>query len=395
MAVELSYVVITPHSIVKSRTGGIIARILSRTDLELVSAQIFAPDESFVNEYMESLKNPALYAISSEQSELFQDYVRENFMPSEGRKHRAMLLLFQGEDAISKIFKICGPMSETGFTDHEKTAGETVRDTYADLIWADKEKRIVKYFEPAVVFARSVESIKYTLNMFSKFLRNQENIVENITYENPEIIERTLVIIKPDNWNYASSRPGSIIDMFSRTGLRIIGCKMFRMSVSQALEFYEPVKDVLVEKHSANFGEKACKILEKEFSMTLSDISKQYLTDGFGKNYANEQFEKIIEFMSGIRPDQCPKEYITEPGKVKSMVLIYEGEHAVQKIRKVLGPTDPTKAPGGTIRKEFGHSVMINSAHASDSVENAKREMNIVRINENTLTLHIDEYLKQ
>ncbi|MGL4986237.1 MAG: nucleoside-diphosphate kinase, partial [Treponemataceae bacterium] len=52
----------------------------------------------------------------------------------------------------------------------------------------------------------------------------------------------------------------------------------------------------------------------------------------------------------------------------------------------------PTKAPSGTIRKEFGHNVMINSAHASDSPENAKREMNIVEIDQNPLSSIIDSF---
>ena len=76
------------------------------------------------------------------------------------------------------------------------------------------------------------------------------------------------------------------------------------------------------------------------------------------------------------------------------MVLIYEGENAVSKIRDVLGPTDPTKAPGGTIRREFGSNIMVNTAHASDSPENAKREMGIVRITENNCCKIINSYLK-
>ena len=75
------------------------------------------------------------------------------------------------------------------------------------------------------------------------------------------------------------------------------------------------------------------------------------------------------------------------------MILIYEGEDAVQKIRSVLGPTDPLKAPGGTVRREFGSNVMVNTAHASDSRESYEREKNIVRIEENSLTSVINEYL--
>jgi nucleoside diphosphate kinase len=62
----------------------------------------------------------------------------------------------------------------------------------------------------------------------------------------------------------------------------------------------------------------------------------------------------------------------------------------VRKIREVLGPTDPSKAPPGTIRREFGQTIMVNAAHASDSADNAEREMGIVQIKENNLKPLID-----
>jgi nucleoside diphosphate kinase len=75
------------------------------------------------------------------------------------------------------------------------------------------------------------------------------------------------------------------------------------------------------------------------------------------------------------------------------MVLVYEGEKAVDKIREVLGPTDPTKAPAGTVRREFGSNVMVNTAHASDSPENAKREMGIIKIDSNGVHKIINSFL--
>jgi nucleoside diphosphate kinase len=51
----------------------------------------------------------------------------------------------------------------------------------------------------------------------------------------------------------------------------------------------------------------------------------------------------------------------------------------------VLGPTDPAKAPSGTIRKEFGTSIMINAAHASDAPENAAREIGLLQVADNSL----------
>ena len=64
----------------------------------------------------------------------------------------------------------------------------------------------------------------------------------------------------------------------------------------------------------------------------------------------------------------------------------------MSKIRDVLGPTDPAKAPPGSIRKEFGQTIMINAAHASDSVENANREMGIVRPEENNFKALIENF---
>ncbi|MGL4985514.1 MAG: nucleoside-diphosphate kinase, partial [Treponemataceae bacterium] len=361
---ELSYILITPHSITKSRTGGILSRIISQTSLDLVAAQIVTFDKEFITSYTDSLRNHIDYDLTADNAKLIVDYIFQNFISTNGQGHRVMLLLLKGENAVSKLYNTCGSLfidentEEESHLDEEIQKGETIRDTYADLVWADKSKKIIKYFEPAVLVVKNPQMVKIHLQMFSKYLQKVSNIVPSIRYKNPEKIQKTLVIIKPDNWTYASARPGSIIDMFSRTGLRIVGCKIFRMSVSQALEFYKPVKDTLVEKLSPVFSEKARCLLENEFNFTLDEETKKLLLTTFGKKCAIDQFEKIIEFMSGTKPSQCSAESLHEQGKVKCMILIYEGENAVEKIRETLGPTDPTKAPSGTIRKEFGHNVM-------------------------------------
>ena len=181
--------------------------------------------------------------------------------------------------------------------------------------------------------------------------------------------------------------------MFARTGLRIIACKLVQMSVAQALQFYGPVETILKKKLSPVAGRQARSVLENHFGFSLSDELEECLTENFGVEYAKDQFHRIVEFMSGLRPDACDGSEINAPGRVKSMVLVYEGENAIERIRSVLGPTDPTAAPGGTVRKEFGSDVMVNTAHASDSQENAKREMGIVDIEANDLADRIFEYL--
>jgi len=58
------------------------------------------------------------------------------------------------------------------------------------------------------------------------------------------------------------------------------------------------------------------------------------------------------------------------------IVMILEGENAVSKNRQLMGATDPLKAEEGTLRKMYGISIDKNSVHGSDSIENAKIEIN-------------------
>jgi nucleoside diphosphate kinase len=382
---------VTPYTIAKSRTGGVIARLLSRLDLELVGAQMTAPDGALAAEYAALLRKQGRPG-NPKGSELLADYVERSFSPSGGRRHRALLLLFRGRDPCRKLSDICGALfaQNQGI---ESVTGETIRDTYADLITAPEDPQRVTYFEPAVLTPRNQEAADENLALFARFLKGEDNIIRNVTYPDPSRIEQTLVIIKPDNWVYASSKPGTIIDMFSRTGLRIVGIKVHRFSLAEALEFYGPVETALKEKLAPAFGKKAKELMEKEFGIPLSKTTEQVLTENFGVEYAKDQFRQIIEFMSGRRPETCPVEEIRNPGSVKCMILIYEGEKAVEKIRTVLGPTDPLKAPEGTVRREFGSNVMVNTAHASDSPANAEREKTIVRINENSVGEIIQAYL--
>jgi nucleoside diphosphate kinase len=391
MEQAISYVLVTPYTIAKSRTGGVIARLLSRVDLELVGAQMIAPDEELAKDYAAQIRkqgNPQ-YA---EAIELLARYVEKFFAPSGGRKHRSLLLLFRGEDPCHKLADICGPLYPEHVSE-ESITGETIRDTYADLIMDIEDPKKVTYFEPAVLTPRTQAIADENLEHFARFLKGQENLILNMRYPDPLKIEKTLVIIKPDNWQYASSRPGTIIDMFSRTGLRIIGIKVHRFSLAEALEFYGPVQQTLKEKLAPVFGKKAKEVLEKEFNIPLSGYVEESLTSSFGNEWAEDQFRQIVQFMSGTRPEHCLVEESHNPGSVKCMILVYEGENAVKKIRDVLGPTDPLKAPGGTVRREFGSNVMVNTAHASDSQESYNREKDIVKVHKNSLGDIIETYL--
>lgn len=127
-------------------------------------------------------------------------------------------------------------------------------------------------------------------------------------------LERTFSIIKPD----ATRRnlTGAINAKLEEAGLRIVAQKRIHMSKEQAEGFYA------VHKERPFFGE-------------------------------------LTEFM-------C-----SEP----VVVQVLEGDNAVAKNREVMGATNPEEADAGTIRKEYALSIGENSVHGSDSLENAKIEI--------------------
>ena len=391
MQQSLSYVLFTPYTVAKSRTGGVLSRLLSRVSLELVGAQMIAMDSQVTDEYAQIIRSREKEE-NTNISELLHTYIERNLGPSFGSAHRSLLLLFRGENPTEQLSQVVGSF-QSDVASVETVTGESIRDTYADLIYLDETRTEVRYFEPAVITAQSQAEADQTLALFSRWIDGQPNIITNRPADYYKDVERTLVIIKPDNWKYASSRPGMIIDMFSRSGLRIIGIKVLKMSVAQALQFYGPTKDGLKARLAPIYGMQARELLEGEFNVHLPAKLEETLTESFGDMYSEEQFERIVEFMAGIKPSDLDESDYDKPGLVKSMVLIYEGKNAVQKIRTILGATDPNKAAAGTIRREFGSNIRVNAAHASDSSASAEREMAVLDVNENTTLALLTDYL--
>ena len=127
-------------------------------------------------------------------------------------------------------------------------------------------------------------------------------------------IERTFSIIKPDA--VGKNLIGQITQRFEENNLKIVASKMVHLTKEKAEGFYSIHKD-------------------KPF------------------------FPKLVEFMTS--------------GPV--MVQVLEGENAISANRKLMGATDPKKAEENTIRKLFGISIDKNSVHGSDSLDNAKKEI--------------------
>jgi nucleoside-diphosphate kinase len=168
------------------------------------------------------------------------------------------------------------------------------------------------------------------------------------------IIEQTLVLIKPDG--VQRNIIGKIISRFEDTGLKIAGIKMV-----------QPTAD-LAGKHY---------ILDEEWAKKLFNRTKEtYEKEGKKVEYNNH-----IDMGKAIQERNIS--YLQE-GPVVALVI--EGPHAIELIRKMVGHTEPRQALPGTIRGDFssvesyavsdGKKRSIrNLIHASDTVDNAKREI--------------------
>ena len=127
--------------------------------------------------------------------------------------------------------------------------------------------------------------------------------------------ERTLSIIKPDA--VAKNIIGKIYTCFENAGLKIVAAKMMCLTQDQAESFYSIHK-------------------------------------------ARPFFKDLVSFM------------ISGP----VMIQVLEGENAVLKHRDIMGATNPKEAAPGTIRALYADSIDANAVHGSDSLENAKTEIN-------------------
>ena len=116
-------------------------------------------------------------------------------------------------------------------------------------------------------------------------------------------------------------------------------------AVERSLE--NKIKSLFIENNLKILKSKKIKILKEE----ASEFYKVHQTKPF--------YEALCNYLSS--------------GPI--IVMILEGENAVSKNRKLMGATDPLKAEEGTLRKMYGISIDKNSVHGSDSVENAKIEI--------------------
>lgn len=391
MAKELTYALITPYSLLKSKTGGIISRLLSLSDLELVGARMYTPSDEFVDKYCEIIEEQDIKPLWKKALiEYVNDKLRKN--NRFGISNRTMFLLFEGEDAINILHNnVIGSISE-----HLK--GDTIRGTYGDCIMINGKN--VEYFEPAVLTSTDSATNIKQLDLFAKYALSDGGVLENIIdFGENKKPETSLVILKP--FEKQDPRPGNIVDMFSRTGFFMVGMKLIKMSIEQAEEFYKPVKEMFIEKFDDKFRPslivKLKNALSKEsFPFDLNDDIIKKLVDQLKEPFITGEFNKIVRYMTGHGPSAFIDTEKTKEGKrTICLALLYQGINTISTIREVLGATDPKKADRSSIRRFYGLDILRNAVHASDSIENAERERRIIGLWKEEKTCDIKEVIEE
>jgi nucleoside diphosphate kinase len=363
---ELAYVLITPYCLHKSRTGGIIARLLSSIDLDITAVKMYAPSDRMVDEYLRTIQRDSYSKIAKG---LFSDYIDKNLRVTNPAKisNRCVLLLFEGSKAVESIRRAVGTISNT-------PRGDTLRGTYGDYVM---HGNTVAYFEPAVIVAMNRDTARAQLKIFKKYAGGDGGVLmESIrAFTGQQEGETSLVMLKPDTLQRKSTAPGNIIDMFSRTGLFIIGARLVRFSIAQAEEFYAPLKALLEERLDKPLQDLVSRVFGPALPFPLEAEDLGAIVDRLRRGNARHEFYRIVEYITGLDPTKADH---NRPGKESCLSLLYHGNNAITKIRKSLGSTDPQMAEGGTVRSIFGHDILRNGVHASDSVASAKRERRVV-----------------
>jgi hypothetical protein len=139
---------------------------------------MFAPSAELAGQYAETIVS-AHDPQDRKIQELLKQYVLENFSPDPktGRRRRVMTLLFRGDEAVRKVRSVVGNLGP------DRRVGETIRDTYGDLIL--EENGQVRYFEPAVLAAPNVEEAETKLKLWARHSDSDGGILEKVIAYQP------------------------------------------------------------------------------------------------------------------------------------------------------------------------------------------------------------------
>jgi len=259
---ELAYALVTPYSLHKSRTGGILARLLW-ANVKLVAARMYAPQpgSGFIRKYCDAIYDPDEEDIPLRYQKLIIRYVVENFGKpnTRGISNRLMLLVFRGPNAIDGISDAVGHITQD-------VRGDNVRGTFGDYIreepanvpnspaYQQKQRLMSRYpalnevelpprkgtfFEPGVLTGATRKVTREHLELFRDYAYSDGGFVlEALDRVNPHEMESSLVILKPESFRHRNPLPGNLIDFFARAGMFMTAAKLLHLDVEEAREFY-------------------------------------------------------------------------------------------------------------------------------------------------------------
>ncbi|NBB95893.1 MAG: nucleoside-diphosphate kinase [Planctomycetes bacterium] len=381
MSEEVAYALITPYSLYKSRTGGIVSRLLANTKAQFVGARMYVFSNEFLDAYKNCLAPPGM---DPAIERAWHDYIDRHLRQDNpyGMLPRCMVLLFKGENTVRHLKEdVIGSFTE-------QPVGDTIRGTYGDFVRDASGK--IHYFEPAVITGTDPDLNNDQLKLLADYAITDGGVLEGrIDYADKQP-QTTLVMLKPDNFERRSRRPGNIIDTFSLTGLKIVGAKLFNMTVEMAEEFYGPLKEIFAKKLTFLVSNVVKDRLDNAFGFEFTKDDADRIAEMFADRNALCEFNKIVEYMTGVDPTTIDETDKPRASNATCLALLYEGPSAIERVRTVLGSTDPSKAEPGTVRSDFGRDLMRNGAHASDAPENAVRERRIVGLLEGEQTTPCD-----
>ena len=175
--------------------------------------------------------------------------------------------------------------------------------------------------------------------------------------ENRIAIERTLAMVKPDG--VERGLIGEVISRFEKRGLKVIGLKMVKPTLEH-IDAHYPKDEAWISR----LGDKGFNVF-KEYGLDPKEV--------MGTDNNLEAGKLVREWLVN---------YMTEAPIV---AMVIEGIHAIDMVRKIAGPTLPSKAEIGTIRGDFSvdspaaanlnKRAIKNIVHASENKEEAANEI--------------------
>ncbi|MFP4026273.1 MAG: hypothetical protein ACLFWL_00590 [Candidatus Brocadiia bacterium] len=335
---ELAYALVTPYTLHKSRTGGILARLLwANVRLAAVRMYAPAPDSDFIRQYCDGIYDPEEKRVPLRYQKLLIRYVLENFgyPNARGISNRMLLVIFRGENAQHLIEEAAGHIGQD-------VRGDDVRGTYGDFIQEDwsadyvqkarerAEKELRRYpalqevehepeyhrfFEPAVLTGVTPEMTESHLRLFSRNAYSDGGyVLRALPHINEPEVETSMVILKPESFRRRNPLPGNLLDFFARTGMFITGAKMVSLTVEQASRFYAAKLPQFREQLKAMVGGKAEDIMEKARRLSETVVSE---VDGIEQMPTPAQAIRLAHSAEML----FARDDVPEPGQIKADIL--------------------------------------------------------------------------